>query len=126
MTERTCRGAFRKAGVYPFNPKAVLDEIPLKEIEKGRLTEPPPAADSTPATHSTPAADSTPAVDSTTPKQKGLGKALAPQAGPIDTPHNTAAVQSHVVAVLDELDSLAVQGISYNRTALRTNTNRDV
>ena len=26
-------------------------------------------------------------------------------------PHNTAAVQNHVVAVLDELDSLAVQGI---------------
>ena len=97
-----------KAGVYPFNPKAVLDEIPLKEIEKGRLTEPPPAA------------------DSTTPKQKGPGKALAPQAGPIDAPHNTAAVQSHVVAVLDELDSLEVQGISYNCTALRTNTNRDI
>ena len=27
MIERTCRGAFRKAGIYPFNPKAVLDEI---------------------------------------------------------------------------------------------------
>ena len=40
MIERTCRGAFRKAGIYPFNPKAVLDEIPLEEIEKGRLTEP--------------------------------------------------------------------------------------
>ena len=29
----------------------------------------------------------------------------------VDTPHNTAAVRSHVVAVLDELDFLAVQGI---------------
>ena len=28
-----------------------------------------------------------------------------------DTPHNTAAVKSHVVAVIDELDSLVVQGI---------------
>ena len=40
-----------------------------------------------------------------TPKQKQKPPA------PIDTPHNTAAVQSHVVAVLDELDSFAVQGI---------------
>ena len=87
MTERTCRGAFRKTGIYPFNPKAVLDEIPLKEIEKGRLTEPSDG-------------DTT-----STPKQKRKAPA------PIDTPHNTAAVQSHVVAVLDELDSLAVQGI---------------
>ena len=30
---------------------------------------------------------------------------------PVDTPYNTAAVQSHVVAVLDEHDSLAVQDI---------------
>ena len=90
MTERTCRSAFRKAGVYPFNPKAVLDEIPLKEIEKGRLTDPPLA----------------PAADSTTPKQKG--KALAPRS---ITSHNIAAVQSHLIAVLDKLNSLAVQGI---------------
>ena len=93
MTERTCRGAFRKAGIYPFNPKAVLDEIPLKEVEKGRLTEP---------------SDGDLAADTTfqvAPKQKQKAPA------PIDTPHNTAAVQSHVVAVLDELDSLAVQGI---------------
>jgi hypothetical protein len=45
----------------------------------------------------------TPAADTTfTPKQKQ--KAPAPIQ--VDTPHNTAAVQSHVVAVLDELDSL--------------------
>ena len=30
-------GAFQKAGIYPLNPKAVLDEVPLKEIEMGRL-----------------------------------------------------------------------------------------
>ena len=92
MTERTCLGAFRKDGIQPFNPKAVLAVIPLKEIEQGLLTEPIPAADT-----------------DTTPKQK---KARAP--APTDTPvapHNTAAVQSHVVAVLDELDSIAVQGI---------------
>ena len=76
MIERTCRGAFRKAGIYPFNPKAVLDEIPLKEIEKERLTEP---SDGDSANLlATPAADT-----SFTPKQK----------------QNTAAVQSHVVAV---------------------------
>ena len=65
----------------------------LKEIEKGRLTQP---------------SDGDPAADTTfqvTPKQKQKAPA------PIDTPHNTAAVQSHVVAVLDELDFLAVQGI---------------
>ena len=39
MTERTCRGAIRKAGIYPFDPKAVLNDS-LKGIEKGRLTEP--------------------------------------------------------------------------------------
>ena len=48
----------------------------------------------------------TPAADTTfTPKQKQKAPA------PIDTPQNTAVVQSHVVAALDELDSLAVQGI---------------
>ena len=93
MTERTCRGAFRKARIYPFNPKAVLAEIPLEGVEKGRLTEPIPAAD----------------TDTTTPKQK-KARAPAPTDTPV-TPHNTAAVQSHVVAVLDELDSIAVQGI---------------
>ena len=40
MTERICRGAFRKAGIYPFHPKAVLDEIPLKEVKMDRLMEP--------------------------------------------------------------------------------------
>ena len=98
MIERTCRGAFRKAGIYPFNPKAVLDEIPLKEIEKGRLTEP---SDGDLANLlATPAADTT-----FTSNQKQKAPA------PVDTPQNTAAVQSHVVAVLDEHDTLAVQGI---------------
>ena len=77
----------------------------MKEIEEGRFTEPPPAA----------ASDS----NSTTPNEKE--RPLAPW--PIDTPHNTVAVKSHVAAVLDELDSLVVQGIFYNHTALRTNTN---
>ena len=90
MTERTCRGAFRKTGIYPFNPKALLDEVTLKEIEKGRLM---PAENSS----------SSPA---TTPTRNP-----AAQRQLVNTPHNTAAVQSHVAAVLDELDSLAVQGI---------------
>ena len=56
-----------------------------------------------------------------TPKQKQ--KAPAPIQ--VDTPHNTATVQSHVVAVLDKLDSLAVQGIpsdhrGWHIVALRT------
>ena len=89
MTEQTYRGAFCKTGIYPFNPKAVLDEVPLKEIEKNRLT---------------------PAVPATTPSPKQKARNPA-EPRPVNTPHNTAAVQSHVAAVLDELDSLAVQGI---------------
>ena len=99
MTERTCRGAFRKTGIYPFNPKAVLDEVPLKEIEKGRLTPAEPTG-IIPVN-----------ITETTPGPKQKSRNPAAQHQPAETPHNTAAVQSHVIAVLDELDSLAVQGI---------------
>ena len=97
-TKWTFPGAFRKADIYPLNSKAVLDEIPLKGIEKGRLKEPSDGdSENLPAT---PVADTT-----FTPKHKQKVP------GPIDTPQNTAVVQSHVVAALDELDSIAVQGI---------------
>ena len=66
-----------------FNPKAVLDKIPLKDIEKGRLTEP---SDGDLANLlATPGADT-----AFTSKQKQKAPA------PVDTPKNTAAVQSHV------------------------------
>ena len=45
----------------------------------------------------------------TSPKQKARNPTAPHQ--PAETPHNTAAVQSHAIAVLDELDSLVVQGI---------------
>ena len=48
--------------------------------------------------------------------EKAGARARHPQALPVDTPHNTAAVQSHVVAILDELDSLVVQGIPISTT----------
>ena len=58
MTERTCRGAIRKAGIYPFDPTctAVLGDS-LKEIEKGRLTE--PSDGDSASSRATPAADTT-------------------------------------------------------------------
>ena len=37
VIEQTYQGSFRGMEIYPFNPKAVLDEVPLKEIGKGRL-----------------------------------------------------------------------------------------
>ena len=127
MTERTCRGAFRKAGIYPFNPKAVLDEVPFKEIEMGRLeeaTQTEPTTGMMPADHTRPAlprpppplpgplspipplAPSTVKVMATVTPNRMQGHPLVLH---VDTPHNTAAVRSHVVAVLDELDSLTVQ-----------------
>ena len=50
-------GAFQKAGIYPLNPKAVLDEVPLKEIEMGRLEaiQTEPTTSMTPADHTRPA-----------------------------------------------------------------------
>ena len=55
--------------------------IPLKEIEKGRLT--------VPSDGDSASSPATPAADTTfTPKQKQKAPA------PIDTPHNTAAVKA--------------------------------
>ena len=94
------RGAFHKTGIYPFNPKAVLDEVPLKEIEKGRLTPAEPTGNSSPATGIIPAN-----ITVTTPGPKQKARNPAAQHQPAETPHNTAAVQSHVIAVLDECSS---------------------
>ena len=59
MIERTHRGAFRKAGIYPFNPKALPDEVPFKEIEMGKLEE---AAQTEPTTGMMPADHTRPAL----------------------------------------------------------------
>ena len=57
-----------------------------------------------------------PADTVVTPKRKAR-RPLAPQA--VDTPHNTAAAQSHAVAALDGLDPLTVQGIPTTSTRKR-------
>ena len=98
VTERTCRGSFCKTGIYPFNPKTVLDKVPLKEIEKGRLILAEPTGIIPLAVNIT---ETTP-----DPKQKARNPVARHQ--PAETLYNTAAVQSYAIVVLDEFDSLAV------------------
>ena len=98
VTEQTCRGSFRKTGIYPFNLKAVLDKVLLKEIGKGRLTPAEPTSIIPLAVNIT---ETTPG-----PKQKARNPVARHQLA--ETLYNTAAVQSHAIAVLNEFDSLAV------------------
>ena len=80
-------------------------------IEKGRLTPAEPTSSAS-AGNSNPATGIIPAnVTITTPGPKQKARNLAAQHQLAETPHNTAAAQSHVIAVLDELDSLVVQGV---------------
>ena len=115
-TERTCRGASREAGIYAFNPKAVLDEVPLKDIEKGRLgptevlvAEPttgmkpaavisgPPPCRLPPSPSPPPPTAVVPMMPTVTPKQKAKARVRHPLPTDNVTPHNTAAVQYHVL-----------------------------
>ena len=90
FTNRLCRSAFRSTGIYPYNPDAVLKNLPELNADENRITL-VPAPDELPATPP--------------PKQKNL------KPSPPTTPYNAIRVKQHVEVVLEEFDSLECQGV---------------
>jgi hypothetical protein len=88
FTNRLCRSAFRSTGIHPYNPDAVLKNIPELKTTENRIGTPPAPDGST----------------SMTPKR--TTQELLP---PL-TPHNAIGVKEHAAVVLQEFDSLACQG----------------
>ena len=97
FTNRLCRSAFRSTGIYPYNPDAVLKNLPELDADRIAGGTPASALDELPVT---PGSAKTPP-----PKRRNL-KLLPPT-----TPHNAIRVKQHVEVVLEEFDSLECQGV---------------
>ena len=106
FTNRLWRSAFRSTGIYPYNPDAVLKNLPGLNADENRITggtlAPAPdkllvTAESAMATNST--------LNTPPPNQRNF-KLLPPTA-----PHSAIRVKRHVEAVPEEPDSLECQGV---------------
>ena len=106
FTNRLCRSAFRSTGIYPYNPDAVLKNLPELNADENRITGGTlaPAPDKLPVTP-----ESAVATNSTlkTPPPKQWNFKLLPPT----SPHNAIRVKQHVEVVLEEFDSLECQGV---------------
>ena len=110
FTNRLCRSAFRSTGIYPYNPDAVLKNLPELNADENRIGTRPPTTPSPTSDESASATGSTvvatnPALK-TPPPERTARKDLPPT-----TPHNAIGVKQHVEVGLEEFDSLGCQGV---------------
>ena len=99
------RSAFRSTGIYPYNPEAVLKNLPELKPDENRISNSELiSAMSSTATTSPPSASTASPTPQTPPPNRTINLL------PPTTPHNAIGVKRHAELRLQEFDSLNCQG----------------
>ena len=87
FTNRLCRSAFRSTGIYPYNPDAILKNLPELNADENCIGTHPPTAPSPTPDESTSTTSSTVMATNPAPKTPPPKRMIRKDLPPI-TPHN--------------------------------------